>query len=63
LAAEILGGVRTYVIGLGGGGGMAYPDVEIEVLVCYRLDVEAYCWYGCDYLADLSWLSAVLLLY
>jgi hypothetical protein len=42
---------------------MAYPDVEIEVLVCYRLDVEAYCWYGCDYLADLSWLSAVLLLY
>lgn len=30
-----------------------YPDVEIQVLVCYRLDVEAYCWYCCDYFANL----------
>jgi hypothetical protein len=32
-----------------------YPDVEIEVFVCYGFDVEAYCWYCGDYLADLGW--------
>lgn len=31
-----------------------YPDVEIKVLVCHGFDVEAYCWYCGDYLADLG---------
>jgi hypothetical protein len=31
----------------------AYPDVEVEVPVLHRLDVEAYRWYCCDYLTDL----------
>lgn len=30
-----------------------YPDVEVEVLVFYCLDVEPYGWYRCDYLANL----------
>ena len=30
-----------------------YPDIEVEVFVSDGLDVEAYCRYGCDYLADL----------
>ena len=31
----------------------SYPDIEIEVLVSYRLDVEAYGWYRGHNLADL----------
>ena len=31
----------------------SYPDIEIKVLVSYRLDVEAYCWYRGHNLADL----------
>ena len=45
----------------GGGGGKGadtYPDVEVEVLVFYRLDVEAYRGYRRDNLADLLCVSA-----
>jgi hypothetical protein len=35
-----------------------YPDVKVEVLVGYRLDVESYCWYGGDYFANLCRLLA-----
>lgn len=41
--------------------GIAYPDVEIEVLVCYRLYVETYRGDCSHYLADLEsreWWSA-----
>jgi hypothetical protein len=38
----------------------AYPDIEVEVLVLYRLDVEAYRRYCCDYLTDLRKLLALL---
>jgi len=30
-----------------------YPDVEVEVLVCYGFYVEAYCRYRRDYFSDL----------
>jgi len=43
---------------------VAYPDVEIEVLVRYGFDVEAYCWYCCDYFSYLhAWLVILLLLF
>lgn len=42
---------------------MAYPDVKVEVLICYRFDVEAYCRYCCDYFADLHPLVSGLSLY
>ena len=32
----------------------SYPDIEIKVLVSYRLDVEAYGWYRGHNLADLG---------
>jgi hypothetical protein len=35
------------------GGEGTYPDVEVEVLVCYGFDVEAYCRYCGDYFANL----------
>jgi hypothetical protein len=38
----------------------AYPDVEVEVLVGYGFDVEAYGWYCRDYLADLVCWSVLL---
>lgn len=34
-------------------GGWTYPDVEVEVLVGYRFDVEAYCRDGGYDFADL----------
>jgi hypothetical protein len=33
---------------------VTYPDVEVEVLVRYGLDIEAYCWYCGHDLADLN---------
>jgi hypothetical protein len=36
-------------------GELAYPNIEVEVLVRDRLDVEAYCGYRGDDLADLRW--------
>lgn len=37
---------------------VTYPDVKVEVLVFYRLDVEAYRGYRRDNLADLPCVSA-----
>jgi hypothetical protein len=31
-----------------------YPDIEVEVLVVHRLDIEAYCGNGGNDLANLS---------
>jgi hypothetical protein len=36
------------------GRSSTYPDIEVEVLVIYRLDIEAYCGNGGDDLANLS---------
>jgi hypothetical protein len=30
-----------------------YPNIEVELVVCYRLDVESYGWYCGDDFADL----------
>ena len=34
--------------------GGTYPDIEVEVLIIHRLDVEAYRWNGGDDFANLS---------
>jgi len=31
----------------------SYPDIEVQVLVGNRLDVESDCWNRCDHFADL----------
>jgi len=36
-------------VGLSG----TYPDIEVEVLVIHRLDIEAYRWNGGDDFTDL----------
>lgn len=36
------------------GRGDTYPDIEVEVFVVHRLDIEAYCWNGGNDFTDLA---------
>jgi hypothetical protein len=63
LAAEVLfgvksgqrrGGVYGRALRMLWGGWETYPDVEVEVLVRYRFDVESYGGYCGDDLANLD---------
>jgi hypothetical protein len=42
-------------------GAHPYPDIEVEIFVCYGFDIEAYRWYCGDYFADLCYVSGTIL--